>query len=159
METHFQHQFLMNIWCRIIGNNMVAPFVIEHCVTAMYLSFIQKTVPLLHTGLRLWLQHGGAPRHVGWHWTEYFNLHCLLVTFATLVLGPSLQGDQVSHPFMSCGTPERHGLQHKCRHENRCRELWNYHKAITSLFTYVFLLWCYLTHSFLLLSYIQQGKT
>jgi len=42
-----------------------------------------------------------------------FNLHCLSVAFAALVLGPSLQGDQVSCPFVSCGAPERHGLPAK----------------------------------------------
>jgi hypothetical protein len=37
----------------------------------------------------------------------------LSVAFATLVLGHSLQGDQVSRPFMSCGPSERRGLPAK----------------------------------------------
>jgi hypothetical protein len=52
METHFKHQFLMHIWCRTIGNDIIAPFVIEHFVTAVYLKFMHKT---------LWLQRDGAP--------------------------------------------------------------------------------------------------
>jgi len=37
----------------------------------------------------------------------------LIVAFAAFVLGPSLQGDQVSHPVMSHGAPETHGLPAK----------------------------------------------
>jgi hypothetical protein len=36
METHFQHQFYVNIWCCIIGNLWIGQFVIANCMALAY---------------------------------------------------------------------------------------------------------------------------
>jgi hypothetical protein len=35
-ECHFQHQLSVNMWCRVLGNNLIGPHVIEGCSTAPY---------------------------------------------------------------------------------------------------------------------------
>lgn len=79
-ETHFQTRFSVNVWCGIIGNHLVGPFVLEHRLTGqLYLNFLQETLPLLLEDIPLdvrqgmWFQQDGAPPHFYREVTTFLN--------------------------------------------------------------------------------------
>ena len=77
--SHFLHWFPVNVWCSIIRNCVMWPYVTDGCMAAAYyLNFLQNSlqdIPLW-TRLRLLFQHEGAPPHVGWKVTKYLTHHC-----------------------------------------------------------------------------------
>lgn len=83
-ETSFQHRFHVNIWCGIICNKLVGPFIFNENLTgAVYLNFLQNNLPLLLeevpllTRRELIFQQDGSPPHsslaVKNHLNETFN--------------------------------------------------------------------------------------
>jgi hypothetical protein len=67
MEIHFQHRFSVNIWCGIIRNHLIGPFINEDLMNAAYyLNFLQNSLLLLlqdtplQTRLRMSFQHDDA---------------------------------------------------------------------------------------------------
>jgi hypothetical protein len=47
-ECHFQHRFSFNVWCGILGNNLIGPHVIEGCIRAPYQRNFLENELLLH---------------------------------------------------------------------------------------------------------------
>ena len=152
METHFQHQFLMNVWCWSIGNHMIAPFVSEHSVWLRCIWISYRRPYRIKTVVAAW-------------WCT--ALCCLTLNRVLWVLHLPLWSMDLackvtrSHaPSSLVGHLKDMVYQQKCRQENCCRELWNYHKAINSLFFSHMSFCCGVSwHSFLLMLYIQQVKT
>ena len=69
-ETHFQHQFSVNVWAGIIGNYFIGPFFLPGRLDGQsYLNFIQEQLPLLLEDVpieirnHIWYMHDGAPAH------------------------------------------------------------------------------------------------
>jgi hypothetical protein len=69
METSFQHCFSMNLWCGVLHDQLIGPFVFQGRLTGVvYLQFLQELQQLLedvHLEVRYCMvfQHDGAPLH------------------------------------------------------------------------------------------------
>lgn len=69
-ETNFQHRFSLNVWCGIIDEHLIGPYIFEDRLTGdAYASFLMndlpallEDVPLAHRR-RMVFQHDGAPPH------------------------------------------------------------------------------------------------
>lgn len=79
-ETHFQHRFSVNIWCGVLNNLLIGPFVFqEHLTSERYLFFLQNELPglmedvPLQNRVNIWFQHDGAPPHFGINVRTYLN--------------------------------------------------------------------------------------
>jgi len=79
-DKHFQHKFSVNIWCGIINNQLVGPFILEGPLTGeIYLRFLQEELSLLMENIplrnrvQMWLQHDGAPPHFSRQVTAFLN--------------------------------------------------------------------------------------
>jgi hypothetical protein len=80
VECNFQHRFSVNVWCGVIYNYLIGPYVFEGRLTSVqYKIFLQHELPLLLDDVRLasrgrmWIQHDGAPPHYGREVTTYLN--------------------------------------------------------------------------------------
>ena len=70
MESNFQLRFSVNLWCAVLDNQLIGPFILEGRLTGeAYLRFLQEElpgrmedVPLNERG-RMYLQHDGALPH------------------------------------------------------------------------------------------------
>lgn len=79
-ETHFQHEFKINIWCGIICDYLIGPFELTTNLNGpLYLDFLQEhlhevleDIPL---ALRqnMWFLHDGAPPHNSVQVRQYLN--------------------------------------------------------------------------------------
>jgi hypothetical protein len=48
MKTHFQDHLSVNIWCYVIGSQVIGPFVLEeHLTSKHYLHFLEGKLPVL----------------------------------------------------------------------------------------------------------------
>jgi len=63
---------LVNIFCDVIGSQVIGPFVLQERLTSEgYLCFLEDELPYLldddpsHVRRELWLQQGGTPPHFG----------------------------------------------------------------------------------------------
>ena len=83
VETNFQLRFHVNVWCGVLHDQLIGPFILPGNLTgAMYLHFLQNELPLLledvslETRGRMYFQHDGAPAHfsraVRDHLNQYF---------------------------------------------------------------------------------------
>jgi len=69
-ENHFQQRFSVNVWCGLVNNKLIGPYVIEgnlnrvtyHAFLLNELQILLEEVPL-GTRTNLWFQHDGAPPH------------------------------------------------------------------------------------------------
>lgn len=69
-ETHFQHQFSVNVWAGIIGDYLIGPFFLPGRLDGRsYLHFLEEElnglledVPIALRN-RIWYMHDGAPAH------------------------------------------------------------------------------------------------
>jgi hypothetical protein len=66
----YQHKFLINIWCGIVGNYLIGPFVLPDRLTgAVYTHFLENDlrngVEPVDIQLRheMWFMHDGGPAH------------------------------------------------------------------------------------------------
>lgn len=79
-EVHFQQEFSINIWCGILSDNIVGPFVLPRPLNGEnYLNFLINDLPLLLEDIPLnlrqnfWFLHDGAPAHYPRRVREYLN--------------------------------------------------------------------------------------
>jgi len=70
IESNYQHRFSVNVWCGVIGDQLIGPYIFAQCLTgAIYANFLQDEMPALlenvplQTRLQMYYQHDGAPPH------------------------------------------------------------------------------------------------
>jgi hypothetical protein len=70
VKTNFRQRFSVNVWCGIIDDQVIGPFILEYRLTGQsYLAFQQDEVPELLedvplvTRAGMYFQHDGAPPH------------------------------------------------------------------------------------------------
>ena len=88
VDTNFQLRFHANIWCGVLHDQLIGPFILPGNLTgAMYLHFLQNELLLLledvslETRGRMYFQHDGARAHffgaAREHINQYFLEHCI----------------------------------------------------------------------------------
>ena len=66
MESNFQLRFSVNLWCAVLDDQMIGPFILEG---EAYLRFLQEELPRiledvpLNKRSRMYFQNDGAPPH------------------------------------------------------------------------------------------------
>jgi hypothetical protein len=80
VETNFQQRFSVNVWCGIIDDQAIGPFILEYRLTGQsYLAFLQNKLPELQedvplaTKTGLYFKHDGAPPHFSHAVIQYPN--------------------------------------------------------------------------------------
>uniref|UniRef100_V5GHS2 Transposable element Tc3 transposase n=3 Tax=Anoplophora glabripennis TaxID=217634 RepID=V5GHS2_ANOGL len=80
-EQHFQHEFSINIWCGILSDNILGPFVLPRPLNGEnYLNFLTNDLPLVLENIPLnlrqtfWFMHDGAPAHYSRPVREYLDI-------------------------------------------------------------------------------------
>lgn len=70
VETKFQRRFSVNVWCGLINDKLVGPYILDGALNGVtYLQFLQDTLPELledipiQTRTTMFYQHDGAPPH------------------------------------------------------------------------------------------------
>ena len=70
VECNFQLRFSVNVWCAILDDKLIGPFILEGRLTGeVYLRFLQEEWPWLLEDMplnkrgRMYFQHDGAPPH------------------------------------------------------------------------------------------------
>ena len=78
--TNFQRRFTVNVWCGVLGNKLIGPFVFDENLTgSTYEASLRNKLPgllediPLMTGSQMYFQHDGAPPHYTQHVKEYLN--------------------------------------------------------------------------------------
>ena len=68
--TNFQRRFSVNVWCGVIDNRLIVPFVFDNNLTGdTYKAFLRNELPgllediLLKVRSQMYFQHDGAPPH------------------------------------------------------------------------------------------------
>jgi hypothetical protein len=70
-EFNFQHRLSVDVWCGVLGINLILPHVIEERLTVPHCrNFLENEILLQFRGYAscntktTWLQHDGAPPHL-----------------------------------------------------------------------------------------------
>jgi len=70
----------VNVWCGVLGNKLIGPFVFENHLTGnAYQVFLRNELPGLleyipvMIGSQMYFQHDGAPPHYTRHVRDYLN--------------------------------------------------------------------------------------
>jgi len=70
VESNFQQRFSVNVWCAVLVDQLIGPFILEGRLTGeTYLRFLQEELPQLLADVpldkrsRMYFQHDGAPPH------------------------------------------------------------------------------------------------
>lgn len=70
METNFQQRFSVNVWCGLLDNKLVGPYIFDGSQNGVsYQHFLNNTLPELledvsiQSLVRMFYQHDGAPPH------------------------------------------------------------------------------------------------
>ena len=78
--THLQRRFSVNVWCGVLGNKLIGPFVFDNNLTGnTYEAFLRHELPGLLEDIALmirsqmYFQHDGAPSHYTRHVMEFLN--------------------------------------------------------------------------------------
>ena len=78
--TSFQRRFSVNVWCGVLGNKLIGPFVFDNNLTGnTYEAFLRNELPGLLEDIplmirsQMYFQHDGAPPHYTRHVREYLN--------------------------------------------------------------------------------------
>lgn len=79
-ESNFQRRFSVNVWCGVIGRNLIGPYIFNGRLSGeIYLDFLQNQlfdllddVPLM-TLRDMHFQHDGAPAHFDRRVTQFLN--------------------------------------------------------------------------------------
>jgi len=68
VESNFEQRFSVSIWCAVLNNQLIGPFILEGCLTGeAYLRFLQEELPRLledvplNTRGCMYFKHDGAP--------------------------------------------------------------------------------------------------
>jgi hypothetical protein len=78
-EHQFQQQSSVNVWCGVLGDNLMGPHVTEGYLTAPYWNFLEDELPLhsekvpLAKERQIRLEYDAAPVHLGRAVTEFLN--------------------------------------------------------------------------------------
>jgi len=79
--THFQGRFSVNVWCGLLGNRLIGPFVFDNNLTGKtYEAFVRNELPGLLENIPLkirsqkYFQRDGAPTNYTRHMREYLTL-------------------------------------------------------------------------------------
>lgn len=82
VESNFQIRFSINVWCGIIGDQLIGPFVFQNRLTGLvYKDFVENQLPVLLEDVSLekrhqmLFQHDGAPPHYSQDVRQHLNLH------------------------------------------------------------------------------------
>lgn len=80
VECKFQHRFSANVWCGIVDDLLIGPYIFEGSITGeTYLNFLINELPLLLRDVpqniqeQMLLQQDGAPPHYSRRVKEYLN--------------------------------------------------------------------------------------
>ena len=78
--TNFQRRFTVNVWCGVLGNRFIGPFVFDNNLTgSTYQAFLGNELPGLLEDIplmirsQMYFQHDGAPPHYTRHVRVYLN--------------------------------------------------------------------------------------
>ena len=78
--TKFQRRFSVNVWCGLLGNKLIGPFVFDNNLTGnTYEVFLRNELPGLLEDIplmirsQMYFQHDGAPPHYTRDVREYLN--------------------------------------------------------------------------------------
>jgi len=78
--TKFQRRFSVNVWCGLLGNKLIGPFVFDNNLTGnTYEVFLRNELPGLLEDIplmrrsQMYFQHDGAPPHYTRYVREYLN--------------------------------------------------------------------------------------
>lgn len=70
VESHFQHRFSVNVWCGVVCDQLLGPFIFPGNLNGqMYGNFLLQELPQLlddvplETRRQMYIQHDGAPAH------------------------------------------------------------------------------------------------
>jgi len=70
VESNFQLHFIVNVWCAVLDDQLIGPFILQGRLTAeAYLRFLQEELPRILEDMpldkrgRMYFQHDRAPPH------------------------------------------------------------------------------------------------
>ena len=79
-ETNFQRRFTANVWCGVLGNNFIGPFVFDNnLMRNAYEVFLRNELPGLLEDIplmirsQMYFKHDGAPPYYTRHVRDYLN--------------------------------------------------------------------------------------
>ena len=82
VESNFQQRFSVNVWCAVLDDQLIGPFILEGRLTGeAYLRFLQEELPPLLEDVPLnkqgcmYFQHDGAPPHFSLEVRNFVNYH------------------------------------------------------------------------------------
>jgi len=80
VESNFQLGFSVNVWCGVLDDQLISPFILEGCLTGeANLRFLQEELPRLLEDVplnkrgRMYFQHDGAPPHSSCEVRNFLN--------------------------------------------------------------------------------------
>jgi len=80
VESNFQQRFSVNVWCGVLDDQLIGPFILEgHPTGEAYLRFLQEELPRLLEDAPLnkrghmYFQHDGAPPHSSHEVRNFLN--------------------------------------------------------------------------------------
>ena len=80
VESNFQVRFCVNVWCAVLDDQLIGPFILEGRFTGeAYLRFLQEELPQLLEDVplnkrgRMCFQHDGAPPHSSCEVRNFLN--------------------------------------------------------------------------------------
>src|SRR5215469_13392489 len=80
VESNFQQRFSVNVWCAVLDDQLIGPFILEGRLTGeAYLRFLQEELPQLLEDVpldkrsRMYFQHDGAAPHSSRVVTNFLN--------------------------------------------------------------------------------------
>ena len=78
VESNFQQRFSVNVWCAVLDDQLIGPFILEGRITGeAYLRFLQEKLPQLLEDVpldkRSRIQHDAAPPHSSRGVTNFLN--------------------------------------------------------------------------------------
>jgi len=80
VESNFQLRFSVNVWCAVLDNQLIGPFILEGRLTGeAYLRFLQEELPQLLEDVplnkqgRMYFQHDGAHPHSSCEVRNFLN--------------------------------------------------------------------------------------
>jgi len=84
VKSHYQHLFAINVWCDVIGDQLIGPHIFPQCLTGdIYTNVLQDELPALlenvplQTRRQMYYQHDGVPPHFTQVGRLYLNLKVL----------------------------------------------------------------------------------
>jgi len=70
VESNYQNRFPVNVWCGVIGDQLIGPYIFPQLVTGeIYANVLQDELPALlenvplQTRRQMYYQHDGEPPH------------------------------------------------------------------------------------------------